>query len=300
MLGGDCRSSVESLCQLAAGSLWFYTMRFGFMRVLSCELFMGHDSYCLAWCYWFHMNRRSMLSSRYWLVFIWLHRSMFLSLCRSTPMWTSETHRALNFKISFLEILLLKYLPEIILYDGIHVVLHCFISFTLEEGLLLLKNISCLNHLCLQLLHMCTQSLKLCIQLSVDNIYLPIDIYHQLLLALKNLINHWSCCCRVYGTVNSGWSYLSVHKSLCIHSGFQVSDSKNQYHWWSSDPPRNLCHCWHLQLEFSSAKLTCFLRSLWTLSSLALTSSSSSFPRVANFLLSKSCSWYYYWMPSSQ
>ena len=110
----------------------------------------------------------------------------------------------------------------------------------------------------------------------------------------------WSCCCRVYGTVNSGWSYLSVHKSLCIHSGFQVSDSKNQYHWWSSDPPRNLCHCWHLKLEFSSAKLTCFLRSLWTLSSLPLTSSSSSFPRVANFLLSKSCSWYYYWMPSSQ
>ena len=37
---------------------------------------------------------------------------------------------------------------------------------------------------------MCIQSFKLCIQLSVDSIYLPIDIHHQLVLALKNLINH--------------------------------------------------------------------------------------------------------------
>ena len=78
--------------------------------------------------------------------------------------------RALNFEISLLKFFFLNHLPEIIIYDGIHVVLPCFISFTLDEGLLPLNRVSCLNHMCLQLFHLCTQSFKLFVQLGVDSI----------------------------------------------------------------------------------------------------------------------------------
>ena len=52
---------------------------------------------------------------------------------------------------------------------------------------------------------MCIQSFKLCIQLCVDNIYLLIDIHHQLLLTLKNLINH---C--FYLAPSSLWYYVLI------------------------------------------------------------------------------------------
>ena len=144
-----------------------YAIGFEWMRVLFSELFMGHDSYCLPWRNWFCMNRRSMLGIRYRSVFIWLHWSMFLSRRWSTPMWTSETHRALYFEISLLKLIHLNHLPEIIIYDGIHVVLQWFISFTLDQGLLPFNNFSCLRHLCLQFPHMCVQRLKLWVQLCV-------------------------------------------------------------------------------------------------------------------------------------
>ena len=143
------------------------------MRVYRCKLFMGHDS---------HVSHVQLTPS----IGVRLIPSIDVPLLKSVD--TNVNCRSSD--VSLLKLFLLYHLPKIILYDCIHVVLQCFISFTLDEGLLFLNSFSCLNHLCLKLLHMCSQSLKLFIQLSVDIIYLPIDIHHQLLLALKNLINH--------------------------------------------------------------------------------------------------------------
>ena len=91
-----------------------------------------------------------------------------------------------------------------------------------------------------------------------------------------------SCCSRVSSTANSGCSCSSVycHRSFCIHSDCQTSDFEKTVPLMMFTTSSTFMSLSTFTASTSSAKLTCFLRSLWTISSLALTSSNWSFPRV--------------------
>ncbi|WZZ27384.1 hypothetical protein YC2023_010785 [Brassica napus] len=117
-------------------------------------------------------------------------RPMFVAWRRSTPMRSTETHQSFYFEISFLQLLFLHHLTEIIPNDGIQVVLHHIIFYPSCQGSLSLNSFSCLNNLHLQFLNMSVQSLKLFVQVGVDRINLPIEVYRHAVLSLKKSIKH--------------------------------------------------------------------------------------------------------------
>ena len=86
--------------------------------------------------------------------------------------------------------MLLHHWPEIISYDGIHMLLLSNLILSFNQRFICRHNFTSLNHLSVQFLHMGAESFEFVIQIGVDIIYLPIEIHSKLLLTLKNLINY--------------------------------------------------------------------------------------------------------------
>ena len=110
-------------------SIDFDINRVGRMWVSCCELLVSQDPHGIARCGWLRRCHWSML----W----WACRSVLIEVCwsmfevqrRSTPTRSAEAHRAFYFKVSFLQLLLLYHLPEIIIYDSVYVVLRHIIPY---------------------------------------------------------------------------------------------------------------------------------------------------------------------------